>query len=320
MSAAKGRLILMGSPEFALPTFKRLLDDGHDVLSVLSQPDRPAGRGRKSRPTAVAAWAREAGLPVITPEKLRDAGLREELAALDADLFVVVAYRILPPRMIALPRLGAVNLHGSLLPAYRGAAPIQRALMDGVSQTGLTTFLIEKGVDTGRILLQETMQVGQDENLGQLHDRMMTVGAELMSKTVRGLLDGKLVSREQDDARSSPAPKLSIQDRALDPARDATSLHNTVRGLSPFPAALIELRGQPCKLLATRVIDEDSPGEPGRLIRDGKRLLMECGQGLLELLEWAPSGRRAMAVRDWLNGTEVEAGERLCLPKLGDVE
>lgn len=315
-----GRLVFMGSPDFALPCLRRLLQDGHEVPLVLSQPDRPAGRGRSTRPTAVSAWTRKQGLALRTPERLRDADLRAELAALQPDLFVVVAYRILPPRLIAIPPLGAVNLHASLLPAYRGAAPIQRALMDGRQQTGLSTFLIERGVDTGRILLQEELAIGDNETFAELHDRMLEVGPGLLSRTVTGLLAGTLESVEQSDAGSCPAPRLSPEDRRLDPALDARELHNRIRALSPVPGAQLMFRDRVIKVLRSRVLDEGRTGTPGELSVTERCLRLQCGRGQLELVELAPAGKRPLRVADWLNGAQLRAGERMLPLPIGGQE
>lgn len=308
------RVVLMGSPEFALPSFEALLAAGHEVPLVLSQPARPAGRGRKPRPTAVAAWALERGLPLETPEKLRDAALRERLAALEPDLFAVVAYRILPPSLIAVPRLGAVNLHASLLPEWRGAAPIQRALMAGAARSGLTVFRIEKGVDTGLLLAQAELAVGPDETAGELHDRMMAAGAPLLAGAVAELLAGRVLGRAQPGGDWPPAPKLGPADRIFDPAGTAGDLHDRVRALSPVPGALARFRGEPLKLLRTGRLDGPAEGPPGELRAEGKRLTLACGSGRLELLELASAGRRALPAGDWLNGNHLNPGERLERP------
>ncbi len=183
-----GRLVFMGSPEFALPALRLLLEQGHELALVLSRPDQPAGRGRGLCPTAVSVFARERGLPLETPPRLRDPGLRERLSALAVDLFVVVAYRILPPSLLEIPRLGSVNLHGSLLPWYRGAAPIERALLDGATRTGLTTFLLERGVDTGRVLESTELEIGPLETAGELRARMCRAGAPLLASSVAAVL------------------------------------------------------------------------------------------------------------------------------------
>jgi len=304
----------MGSPDFALPSLEGLLAEGHELALLLSRPDQPAGRGRGLRPTAVSAFARARGLPLETPERLRDEALRRRLAELRADLFVVVAYRILPAPLLELPRLGAINLHGSLLPDYRGAAPIERALMDGVARTGLSTFLLERGVDTGRILGQIETAVDENETAGELRARLMALGAPLLAQSVRQVLEGRHQPRPQPAGDFPLAPKLRAEDRALDFRQGARALHNRVRALSPEPGALALLRGQPLQVLRSRVERDDGPGEPGRLRAARGRLFAACGSGELEVLELAPAGRRRMTAPAWLAGARLGGDERLETP------
>ena len=306
-----GRLVFMGSPEFALPGLEALLADGHEIALVLSRPEQPAGRGRGMKSTAVAAFARERGLPLETPARLRDGALRERLAALEADLFAVVAYRILPPALLEVPRLGSINLHGSLLPDYRGAAPIERALMDGATRTGLTTFLLERGVDTGRILEQVETPVGEDETAGELRARLMILGAPLLARSVREVLEGRHRPQPQPEGSFPPAPKLSPADRGLDFALGARVLHNRIRALAPEPGALALFRGLPLQVLRTRVEREAGGGEPGRLRKQGGRLFAACGAGELEILELAAAGRKHLAAAAWLAGARLGEHEHL---------
>jgi methionyl-tRNA formyltransferase len=310
-----GRIVLMGSPAFALPAFDALRMAGHEIPLVLSQPARPAGRGRRPRPTAVADWAREQGLPLETPERLRDPLLAERLRALAADLFVVVAYRILPPSLFAASRLGAVNLHASLLPDWRGAAPIQRALMAGARRSGLSVFQIEQGVDTGQVLARLELEIGPDETAGELGGRMALAGAPLLADAVAGLLAGRAWPRPQPAGEWRKAPKLGPADRVFDPAHPARELHNRVRALAPQPGALAHFRGEPCKLLRTRLLSEEAcAGEAGTLRAEGRRLILVCAPGRLELLELAAAGRRPMDAAAWLNGVHLQPEERLLAP------
>jgi methionyl-tRNA formyltransferase len=306
-----GRLVFMGSPEFALPSLQRLLDQGHEVALVLSRPDQRAGRGRGWTPTAVSAFARERGLPLETPERLRESGLKERLRALDADLFVVVAYRILPPSLLEIPRLGSINLHGSLLPWYRGAAPIERALLDGAPRTGLTTFLLERGVDTGRVLDSVELEIGPDETAGELRARMRQAGAPLLSASVAAVLEGRAQSKPQPEGEFPLAPKLGPADRLLDFTQAAAQLHNRVRALSPEPGALALFRGQPLQVLRTRLVAEPVAGDAGQLRVRAKRLYLACGSGELELLELMPAGKNRMPVQAWLAGARLGESDRL---------
>jgi len=299
----------MGSPDFALPSLKALLSAGHEVALVLSRPDQPAGRGRRLCPTALSAFALEQGLPLERPERLRDPALRQRLAALDADLFVVVAYRILPASLLEVPRMGSINLHGSLLPHYRGAAPIERALMDGVTRTGLSTFLLNRGVDTGLLLDRVEVDVPADETAGELRARLMELGAPLLARTVQAVLDGTATGQAQPEGEFPLAPKLGAEDRLLDPAADSRALHNRVRALSPNPGALLSFRGQPVQVLRTAVELAAQAASPGRLRSLGGRLWMACGTGEVEILELMPAGRSRMPAKAWLAGARLQGGD-----------
>lgn len=304
-----GRLVFMGSPDFALPSLKALLEAGHDIALVLSRPDQPAGRGRRLSPTAVSAFAQEHGLPLERPQSLRDPALRQRLAELQVDLFTVVAYRILPPSMLELPRLGSINLHGSLLPHYRGAAPIERALMDGVARTGLSTFLLNRGVDTGLVLDQLEVAVPPEETSGELRARLMELGAPLLVRTVQDVLDGRSVGHPQPEGSFPLAPKLGPQDRLLDFRQDAAAVHNRVRALSPSPGALASFRGQSVLMLRTRVEEAPRTGAPGRLRAVKGRVWLACGQGELEILDLMPAGRKRMSAQAWLAGARLGSEE-----------
>jgi methionyl-tRNA formyltransferase len=312
---SKGRIIFMGSPEFARPSLQALLDAGYSVPLVLSQPDRPSGRGRKLKPTAISAFARDAGLPLETPETLRDAALRARVAKLEPDLFVVIAYRLLPPRFLRLPRLGAINLHASLLPAYRGAAPIQHALMDGQAKSGLSTFLIDRGVDTGGVLRQHEMPISANETAGELHDRMMDASASFLMETVDALFAGTIQGMTQEAGDFPLAPKLTAETRQLNFSEPPQRVHNRVRALSPTPAATCKFRDVGMKILRTQCCDHDSinpeqtAAPSGSLWAEGKRLFVTCGGGCLEVLELAPAGRRSMPASAWLSGVRLEPGE-----------
>ena len=315
-TGARGRrLVFMGSPGFALPCLQALLEDGWDVPLVLSQPDRPAGRGRGSRPTEISAFARERGLALETPVDLEDPGLHERLKAVDAPWFVVVAYRLLPASVLALPGRGAVNLHASLLPDFRGAAPIQRAIMAGCSRSGLSTFLLSPGVDTGPLLMQKEIEIGPDETGGQLHDRMMHAGAQLLRATMDGLDAGTLAGQPQaqrDGLRR--APKLGPRTRRLDFSRPVQSLHDRIRALAPAPGAQCQFRGRRLQILATRRTDETVPQGclPGELVLLANGgLAIVCGDGLLECLLLKPEGKGPQEASAWLNGARPLPGERL---------
>ena len=306
------RIVFMGTPDFAVPSLRALLDGGYRPVAVVTVPDRPAGRGQRMQPSAVKEAAEAAGLPVLQPESLRDDAFQAELAALAADVLVVVAFRILPPEVYGLAKQGAFNLHASLLPAFRGAAPIHRALMAGVEETGVTTFFLKPQVDTGEIILQRRVAVGPDETAGELHDRLAALGAEAVVETVRRIERGEAGSTPQDDARASLAPKLFREDARIDWAQPARRVHDRVRGLSPHPAAWTTLDGETLKLYRTAVEAEAGRlGAPGEVVEAEGRLLVACGEGAVEVLELQRPGKRRMDVQAFLNGTTLEPGTRL---------
>jgi methionyl-tRNA formyltransferase len=307
------RIVFMGTPEFAVPSLHALLDAGYRPVAGVTAPDRPAGRGQRMQPSAVKAAAEAAGLPVLQPESLKDAAFQRALAALAPDVIVVVAFRILPPEVYGLARRGAFNLHASLLPAFRGAAPINRALMAGVDETGVTTFFLRPQVDTGAVILQRRVQVGPDETAGELHDRLAAVGAEAVVETVRRIEAGTAEAVPQDDALASPAPKLFKEDMRVDWAQPARRVHDHVRALSPYPTAWTTLPdGTPLKLFRTAVAEEGGRrGAPGEVLETGERIVVACGEGAVEVRELQREGKRRMDARAFLNGYPLEAGLRL---------
>lgn len=307
------RVIFMGTPEFAVATLDALVADGIDVCAVVTAPDRPAGRGRQLRASAVKERAVAAGIPVLQPERLKAPSFLAELDAFEAALFVVVAFRMLPEVVWSRPPLGSVNLHGSLLPAYRGAAPINWAVINGETITGVTTFLIRQEIDTGDLLLQESTPIGPDETAGELHDRLMRIGANLMVRTVRGLFDGSLRARPQTmDANAHPpiAPKIDPTATRIHFHRPARQVHDLVRGMSPHPGAWCQWTdggGAPvhCKVLRTRMVQAAAQGIPGSLHRIDDRLMVSCADHDLEILELQLEGRRRMSTAEFLHGARL---------------
>lgn len=305
----------MGTPEFAVPSLDALVGAGLAPVAVVTVPDRPAGRGLKLTPSAVKAAARRHGIDVLQPETLRDPAFAAALAALAPDVMAVVAFRILPPEVYGLARLGAFNLHGSLLPAYRGAAPIARALMDGVSQTGVTTFLLQPRVDTGDVILRVPTPVGPDETAGEVHDRLAALGAGAVVETVRQLAAGTARPQPQDDALASPAPKLSRETARIDWARPARAVHDHVRALSPAPGAWTVWRpagaSETLKVLRTAV-EPGAAGAPGEVVAaaDGA-LVVACGEGAVRFVEVQREGRRRMDAAAFLAGAAVAPGDRM---------
>lgn len=304
----------MGTPDFAVPSLDALVGAGLAPVAVVTVPDRPAGRGQALRASAVKGAALGHALPVLQPETLRDEAFQAELEALTPDMIAVVAFRILPPQVYEAARLGAFNLHGSLLPAYRGAAPIARALMDGAAETGVTTFLLRPSVDTGDVILRRAIAVGPDETAGEVHDRLAALGADAVVETVRRLAAGDAHPEPQDDSRASPAPKLFRDDARIDWSTSARRVHDHVRALSPSPGAWTVWRagdgpGETLKAFRTRVEAEAGrAGAPGRVVEAGPRLVVACGEGTVEIVEAQREGKRRIGAADLLRGSGMTVG------------
>lgn len=307
---SKGRVIFMGTPEFAVASLRALIDAGIDAAAVITAPDRPAGRGQRLRMSAVKEFALERGLRVLQPEKLRDPAFLADLDELQADLFVVVAFRMLPAAVWQKPPLGTINLHASLLPAYRGAAPINWAIINGETRTGATTFFIREEIDTGDVLDRIELAIGPEESAGELHDRLMTAGAALLTRTVRRILDGNRSSTPQGPLpNGSPlAPKLTPDNCRVDWNRPSQHVHNLIRGLSPFPGAWTMLhhadgRAERFKILRAKVeADADNGSDAGAIILKNQALLVRCADGWLAVTELQPEGRKRMSAADFIRG------------------
>lgn len=293
----------MGTPAFAAASLDALVAAGLPPVLVVTTPDAPGRRGQPDQPSAVKRAAEHHGLPVSTPSSVKDAAFADEIASVAPDLIVVVAFKILPAAVFTQARLGAFNLHGSLLPKYRGAAPIQRAVMAGEATTGATTFLLKETVDTGSILRTVETPIGPDETAGDVAARLQQLGADLVVETARGLLGGTLAPRPQDDALASPAPKLFRDEGRLDPARPALDLHRHARGFSPAPGAWLALPdGKALKVLRTQR-GEATPAPVGAFVWDGPHAALVAGDGLaLRLVEVQPEGGRKMPGDAWLRG------------------
>ncbi len=291
----KLRIVFLGTPEFAVPSLDAIIEAGHEVAAVVTATDKPAGRGHKMIPSAVKQYAVEHGIPVLQPAKLRDPEFLDALRGYGADIFVVIAFRMLPEEVWAMPPMGTFNLHASLLPRYRGAAPINRAVMNGDAETGVTTFLLKHEIDTGDILRQESISIAPDENVGSVHDRLMTLGARVTVDTLADLAAGTAVPRPQPDGQASAAPKIFREDCEIDLSKSRESVRNHVRGLSPYPAARITLHGVEMKVLEAVVADTRLQG----------RLYAECADGALELTRVQPAGKRPMSGSDFLRGLRI---------------
>ena len=302
------KIVFLGTPAFAATCLEQLLEGPHAVVGVVTAPDRPAGRGRALQASDVKRVALEHGLPLAQPEKLRDPAFLAQLREWGADLGVVVAFRMLPEAVWSLPRLGTVNLHGSLLPQYRGAAPIHWAVIHGETKTGATTFLLQHAIDTGHILGQVSVPIEPDDTTGDVHDRLLEAGKHLLADSVDALAAGTAnpVPQEQrmaDVGELRDAPKLFKQDGRIAWTGSAHQVHNLVRGMHPFPGAWTELPdGTVLRIHRTRVSDSDFGGEPGTVHHGKNALSVQCGKGMVDLLQVQAQGKPAMDVSAFLNG------------------
>ena len=307
------RLIFCGTPQFAVPTLEKLLAEGLTIELVISQPDEPAGRGYEVKPPPVKLAAEKGGIKVFQPAKLKDPATQEFLSPYHPDAIVVVAYgRIVPPWLIDLPRLGCINLHASLLPKYRGAAPIQWALVRGERVTGVTTMKIDPGMDTGDILLAREVEIGEEDTAETLSERLSVLGAELMVETMRGLERGEITPRPQDHSQATLAPMLKKEHGRIDWSLPAQEIAWRVRGFCPWPGAYTMFRGNNLHVWAAAVSPRASELEPGTLAAERGKLFVACGQGTqLEVKELQVEGRKRLAAHDFLNGVHLKPGERL---------
>ncbi len=304
------RVIFLGTPDFAKPSLARLLESQHAVSAVVTVPDRLQGRGRQLKSSPVKAFARKNGLRVYQPDSLKDPEFIQKMHVLAPDMFVVVAFRILPETVFTIPSRGTINLHGSLLPKYRGAAPIQWALLKGDSETGVTTFFIQKAVDTGNVLLQRSIKIGADETFGELHDRLAFLGAQVLVDTVDGLADGTLKARQQNNSLATKAPKITPEMLAIDFFAPAQTIHNQIRAFSPKPGAYTTFRNTRLKILRSSL--GNSTGQPGQVISISTGTIeVACGEKSILVRSVQPAGKRAMEVRAYLAGNPVEPGDFL---------
>lgn len=302
------RIVFMGTPDFAVPSLKVLVEAGHEICGVFTQPDKPKNRGMKLQQPPVKEYAVSAGLTVFQPVKMRDGEALEILRTLNPDLIAVAAYgKILPVDILELPRLGCINVHSSLLPKYRGAAPINWAILNGEDETGVTIMYMAEGMDTGDILAQAQTPIDLDENAAQLFDRLADMGAELLVDTVAALEAGKVHPIPQNEAQATRAPMLSKELSPLNWVRTARQLHDQVRGLYPWPAATAILDGIRCKVLRTEITGETTGSAPGIVVQaDKKGLRVACGDGrILDILELQPDGKKPMAAPAFLLGHPI---------------
>ncbi|WP_231401994.1 methionyl-tRNA formyltransferase [Panacibacter microcysteis] len=302
------RIVFMGTPEFAVASLKALVENGYHIAGVITAPDKPAGRGMKMTESAVKKYAVEKGIPVLQPEKLKNPGFLQQLQLLRADVQVVVAFRMLPEVVWNMPPMGTINVHGSLLPQYRGAAPINWAIINGEKETGVTTFKLQHEIDTGNILLQRTIPIHENETAGELHDKMKEVGAALLVETIQKLAGGKLAEAPQKVVSNDlkHAPKLFTETCKIDWTKSVDDIHNLIRGLSPFPGAYTMLNGKTFKIYKSSKEKTVLNDAAGSVTTDHKTYIkFACKDGYIYANDIQLEGKKRMAVQDFLRGNKV---------------
>lgn len=301
------KIVYMGTPDFAQGCLKRLYDLGHEITGVFCQPDKPQGRKMVLTPPPVKVTALELGLNVFQPATLRTAEAEELIRSLEPELIVVVAYgKILPENILAIPEHGCINVHASVLPLLRGAAPIQWSVINGFKETGVTTMLMDKGLDTGDILLCDKTEIGENETSEELWDRLSLMAPDILEKTIKALLEGELKPEKQNDAASTYAPLLSKELGNIDWSQSAQTVHNRIRGLYSWPCAYSFINGKKVKLLQSVI--SSGAGTPGEVLESSSKLVVACGEGAVEILRLQAEGKKAMSAADYLRGNPVEKG------------
>ncbi len=307
------RIVFFGTPEFAVESLAALVDNGYNICAVVTMPDKIAGRGHKLLSSPIKQYAIDHGIKVLQPEKLKNEDFVAQLRSLEADLFIVIAFRMLPEVVWTMPRLGTFNLHASLLPRFRGAAPINRAIMAGETETGVTTFFLKHEIDTGDIIDRVRVEIGPDEDAGSLHDRLMAIGASLTLDTVRHIIAGDLKPIPQDNFAGetpTPAPKIFKETCLIDWSRPAREIHNHVRGLSPYPAAWTNLADTDgsettVKILKTRISDNINLA-PGEISLGNGKMYVGTGSSAIEVLRLQPAGKKVLDTADFLRGARLD--------------
>ncbi len=305
------RIVFMGTPEFAVTSLKALIENGYNVVGVVTAPDRPSGRGQKLHQSDVKQYAISVGLPVLQPEKLKDENFLEALKSLNHDIQIIVAFRMLPEVVWKMPPMGTFNLHGSLLPHYRGAAPLNWAIINGDQETGVTTFLLKQEIDTGNILFQEKVQIGPEETNGELHDALMEIGANLVLKTVDALAEGNVSPLAQDimdiDREKLHAPKIFKENCMIDWGKPGTAINNLIRGLSPYPAAWTNFQNSgsetDVKIFRASFEQVNHQYNHGEIRSDNKKYLkIACADGFLHILDLQLAGKKRLGIAEFLRG------------------
>jgi methionyl-tRNA formyltransferase len=303
-------IIFMGTPEFALPSLKALLSTHHNISAVVTAADKPKGRGLKLSESPVKMFALKNNLMVLQPQNLKEESFINEINSIEPDLIVVIAFRILPKEVYSIAKSGSVNLHASLLPKYRGAAPINWAIINGENQTGVTTFFLKDIVDTGNIILQKKCEITRDDDAGSLHNRLSELGAETILDTVKliGENNGNVPVFSQDESLASPAPKIFKEDCKINWNKQAGKLYDFIRGLSPYPGAFTISNGKTIKIFKTRIADENTLNhDPGTVIIRDNRMFAACLNSVLEIIELQIEGKKKMSAGDFLRGNKIIA-------------
>ncbi|MGB8656581.1 MAG: methionyl-tRNA formyltransferase [Candidatus Zixiibacteriota bacterium] len=307
------RIVFMGTPHFAIPSLERLLQSKHPIVGVATVSDKPQGRGLRLSESPVKRFALEHDLRVLTPEDLKSSDFIAGLKELNPDSIAVVAFRILPEEVFTIPRLGTINLHASLLPKYRGAAPINWAIINGETKTGLTTFYIRKKVDTGDVIRQKEIEIRPEENFGELHDRMANMGADLLLETLSLVEKGEVQVSKQDDSLATRAPKITPEHCRIDWSREAVQVKNLIRGLSPSPGAFTSFRGKTLKILKSAVIGDASFSDGFGEVADSnlkENVWIRTGRSYLNPLEVQLEGKKKVSIQEFIRGYRVKVGER----------
>ncbi len=306
------KLVFMGTADFAVPVLSKIHQNtNHDLLAVVTNIDKPGGRGRKLMPSPVKVFAEEHKIPLFQPEKLKDDHFSSQLRELNADIYVVVAFKILPREVFSIPEYGTLNLHGSLLPKYRGAAPIQWAVINGETETGLTTFIIDAGIDTGGILLQEKVDIFENETYGELAVKMADIGANLLIKTLDGIQDNSIKPLGQDTKEATHAPKIKNEHMKLDFNCTAFEIKNLIRGLSPVYAAKTKCKEVNCKIYKADALIDRKSGVVGEIVKADKNegFLVNTGEGLLSIIEIQREGKKPMHFKEFIKGMPFKIGD-----------
>ena len=309
------KILFMGTPDFAIPTLKALYESGDEIVGVITQPDKPKGRGYTLTPPPIKAWALEKGLAVYQPSTLKDDDFANLLSELNPELIVVVAFgKILPKNVLDFPKYGCINVHGSLLPKYRGAAPMQRSIIDGDKITGVTIMYMAVGLDTGDMLYKSEVEIAENDNFESIHDKLSICGADALMETVKLIKEGKAIRQKQDEALATYAAKIEKSDCLLDFSKSAEELHNQIRGLSPIPLTFTHTPdGKLLKVTSAHIVDRDAVSckTPGEVISLDGEITVACGKGKIALTGVLPEGKGKMSASDFIRGRKINIGDIL---------